>query len=82
MSEKLKPCPFCGGEAYDFGDGFACCKDEWPWMLDGVALVELWNTRPREERLEKALREIVDNQPTASRAVAIAYRALEGADEE
>jgi len=50
MSEKLKPCPFCGGEAYDFGDGFTCCKDECPsWMLDGIAPIELWNTRPGED---------------------------------
>ncbi|MDH4038395.1 MAG: hypothetical protein OEV86_13035 [Candidatus Krumholzibacteria bacterium] len=82
MSEKLKPCPFCGGEAYDFGDGFACCKDEWPWMLDGVALVELWNTRPREERLEKALREIASQPPHTMDCAGIARRALEGTDEE
>jgi hypothetical protein len=64
--EKLKACPFCGGndigedyvEAYSIDSSFSvfgcrtcggCFREE--------AITEKWNSRPREEALERLLRE-------------------------
>lgn len=66
MAEKLKACPFCGGndigedyvEAYSIDSSFSvfgcrtcggCFREE--------AITEKWNSRPREESLERLLRE-------------------------
>ena len=58
MTEKLKPCPFCGGEAEfnsdEFGEG-VCCKTCGAVLRNGVygeygrklASAD-WNTRPIE----------------------------------
>lgn len=77
MSEELKPCPFCGGEAeivtWPKPHRPVCyvkckncsaenCDDDFE---ENVSLnVFAWNTRtpdPRVAELEEALREIVDN---------------------
>ncbi|MFA5053649.1 MAG: hypothetical protein WC565_06310, partial [Parcubacteria group bacterium] len=61
MSEKLKPCPFCGKEpvcvGFDATGEVACCED--PACPGGTlgGHVNVWNSRPREERLVKLLRE-------------------------
>jgi hypothetical protein len=63
MAEKLKACPFCGkpGERVDgaierwSGDVF-CSNDD--CEATEIALsIDVWNSRPREEALERLLRE-------------------------
>ena len=54
MSEELKPCPFCGGEAelcYSEVDTF-CRK------CNVMQETELWNTRPIEDALNKRIAEL------------------------
>lgn len=70
MSEDLKPCPFCGGEARlvkrDGASLVYCTKCErGTGLCRGDAAVTMWNTRPAEdekdkeiERLKAALNEI------------------------
>jgi hypothetical protein len=61
MSETLKPCPFCGKEpvcvGFDATGEVVCCED--PACPGGTlgGHVNVWNSRPREERLVKLLRE-------------------------
>ena len=62
MTDKLKPCPFCGNEAEfnsdEFGEG-VCCKSCGATLHNGVygeqgrklASAD-WNTRPIEDELE------------------------------
>ena len=54
MSEELRPCPFCGGEAelcYSEVDTF-CRK------CNVMQETELWNTRPIEDALNKRIAEL------------------------
>ena len=59
--KKLKPCPFCGGEAeiMEYSDRFQCgCKDEdcivWveemPVYLTRSGAIKDWNNRAYEEK--------------------------------
>lgn len=61
MTEELKPCPFCGGEAEfnsdEFGEG-VCCKSCGATLHNGVYGEEWrrlasadWNARPIENEL-------------------------------
>ena len=58
--EKLKPCPFCGGEAemffnnvtrdysiccYDVYNDYDCCGAEIASYIDEKELIEMWNQR-------------------------------------
>ena len=43
MSE-LKPCPFCGGEATDYGS-FVQCENEDCEVNPHAETIEAWNTR-------------------------------------
>lgn len=59
MSEELKPCPFCGGEAHiaerlTYGGKLygACCSgtlcpgsEPFPWCLDYEDAADAWNRR-------------------------------------
>lgn len=53
IDDKLKPCPFCGGEAIvchiqtEPGVKIECeiCGIGTPWYWDGVALARKWNMR-------------------------------------
>lgn len=74
MSIELKPCPFCGGEAYlrDFGAGFhrVCCWNrdcamtcETPMRTSAEKAIMDWNTRA-----EKTCR--VDKSAKVSRSIA------------
>ena len=49
--EKLKPCPFCGGEAKEFPSSGApiWCSNSHCGLNNGVMDVEMWNTRPAGE---------------------------------
>ena len=77
MSEiKLKPCPFCGGEAHKriafpvdpdgmemnmYIVGCKFCDIEFSWLWDEECAIELWNNRPTEEEIrEKAIDELVE----------------------
>jgi Lar family restriction alleviation protein len=59
MSDKLKPCPYCGSEAElvrgaaSFGWYVACtdCIAAGAWDLGESGATERWNTRPREDAL-------------------------------
>lgn len=54
--KELKPCPFCGGEAYPVGTTlgvmFICkqckCWVTFPWKEDAKHQKELWNRRYNE----------------------------------
>lgn len=73
MSEiKLKPCPFCGGEAHKrvgfpldpdglemnmYVVGCKTCDIEFTWLWDEKIAIELWNTRkPMENVIEEITR--------------------------
>jgi hypothetical protein len=60
---KLKPCPFCGGDAYEpvkdtydlsWPDQVWCKNEDCP-LLNELMLREEWNTRPVEAELLAAL---------------------------
>lgn len=66
--EKLKPCPFCGGEAREvirkgvFSERFSiiyCTKCEHSsGLFKGIKSArEYWNTRPLEDEKDKELKE-------------------------
>ena len=56
MTEILKPCPFCGGEA-ELSSGYDCyfvscslCKAQTEWDMYKEKAIELWNRRINDER--------------------------------
>jgi hypothetical protein len=65
MTDTLKPCPLCGGEAQleDYRDGGSngygvfcqtfTCQTCGPTTLNALDAINLWNTRPGEESAEK-----------------------------
>lgn len=63
MSEnKLKPCPFCGGEAHfptvtETWIGCKSCGFETPYTEDKEWLVNTWNTRKPIEKIVEQLEE-------------------------
>ena len=68
MTENLKRCPFCGGEAEfnsdEFGEG-VCCKSCGATMRNGVYGEEGktlasadWNARPIEDKLHEEIEEL------------------------
>jgi Lar family restriction alleviation protein len=65
MSEELKPCPFCGGDASLIVKTFfglpeedvytvACndCKSQSCYSDDHKETIKIWNTRPAEDALK------------------------------
>jgi hypothetical protein len=70
MTDELKPCPICGGEAQleDYRDGggigFAVhcqtftCQTCGPADLGVSGAIEQWNTRPIEDELLAALEQL------------------------
>ena len=60
MSEELKPCPVCGGFGQEIDNHYKpntahCLNPTCP--IDHVTiLLSMWNSRPIEDRLRKALR--------------------------
>ena len=56
MSEKLKPCPFCGGEAGKT-DRFNIGCDVCLYELNGLPhlIDKTWNTRSESDELSEAL---------------------------
>ncbi len=62
----IKPCPFCGGDNSQVMSGRAYrvkCLDCYSSGAYGgeEEAVRLWNHRPREEKLAKVCRELVDS---------------------
>jgi len=71
MSEELKPCPFCGGEARKRNSQYEAGKMPWPtelWYVGCDACekycyggsqvsiaIEIWNTRPSDPKLTEAM---------------------------
>jgi len=55
MSNELKPCPFCGGNAVVNGDGNAECGDCFVESLTD------WNTRPIEDALRARIAELEES---------------------
>ncbi len=53
MSEELKPCPFCGGEAEEFHENRIGCSNVSPKQV--LLGKEEWNTRPIEDALRSQL---------------------------
>lgn len=73
MSEELKPCPFCGGEArwveeHDrIGEPFGLVVDHGErcfigsvMMADWDAITAAWNTRPKADGLVEELEHLLD----------------------
>ena len=64
MSEKLKPCPFCGGAPKIYGyTGYAYCPNDDCMVADvdweeAILPVKKWNTRPIEDDLRKRIAEL------------------------
>ncbi len=59
MTETLKPCPFCGGEAEIRGDDapenwVSCKADCQPSGRDKERLVRAWNTRASSQSMSNA----------------------------
>jgi len=52
---KLKPCPFCGGTNLDIDGGYVACMNKKCGAYDCGVIDTAWNTRPAEERMERAL---------------------------
>jgi hypothetical protein len=64
MTDTLKPCPLCGGEAQleDYRDGGSngygvfcqtfTCQTCGPTTLNALDAINLWNTRPVEDALQ------------------------------
>ena len=58
MSQKIKPCPFCGSEDTDCNSHFVSCNDchaigpEEP-LPDRDWVIQRWNRRPLEEAFEE-----------------------------
>lgn len=88
MSDKLRPCPFCGSKAKTFENSFRelhirClgkdCQVSFPyWKKDVVAA---WNTRPRERaaktslaRLERLYKDEVDKVCELTKRAALSIR--------
>jgi Lar family restriction alleviation protein len=60
MANKLKPCPFCGGEAEVHGGQFywvQCknCKAETHGSKPKGAVIRLWNTRVHDDLIERLI---------------------------
>lgn len=72
MSEKLKPCPFCGGmNCVTWSeDGFPlapnCLRD----THNSDELFKAWNTRPIEDALQKRIEELTGALNLATDAIA------------
>ncbi len=60
MSEELKPCPFCGDEAWDARRGAYCGACE-AGGEDSPIATKLWNTRPLEAALQAKLDKAEDD---------------------
>lgn len=64
MTEELKPCPFCGGEACegdhgDYLEAFVYCQSCDLYMQGNkYNVVEKWNKRVRKEEQDKRTEEI------------------------
>ena len=80
MTEELKPCPFCGGEAKTSHDNWVGCTkcdagmDLGHFVVDGKATeaTRLWNTRtpqlpPDWEALREDLKQIVCGKALCSK---------------
>jgi len=66
MSDKLKPCPFCGGTNLDYDYADLSCPEEIATFVicrkcgsfssgsnsGNFGAMEAWNTRPLEDKLE------------------------------
>lgn len=52
---KLKPCPFCGGEAVNKQDGepiyCGSCYSSMPYGICEKDMIELWNSRTQNDKL-------------------------------
>ena len=78
MSEtKLKPCPFCGGEAHKriafpqdadglemnmYIVGCKTCDIEFSWLWDEEIAVELWNTRKPIDDIVERLEKVKEKE--------------------
>lgn len=56
---KLKPCPFCGGEAY-----YTRVRNSWDWechcfVCDATVRVDGWMHGSSEERLRKGRKDVI-----------------------
>lgn len=80
MSDKLKPCPFCGGDAHlkyivnegagvtHYGVNCCYCSVEKVWFEDQGRAVKIWNTRTDiADELAAALRFCIT--PAAGRVI-------------
>ena len=65
MSEELRPCPFCGGEAeLCYSEHLTFCR-----KCNVMQETELWNTRPIEDELQKRIAELEAERDQAKAAI-------------
>ena len=90
MSEELKPCPFCGGEARlihlnDVNKYVECvdCNAESALYDRRIQAIEAWNNRPIEdekdreiERLKHKLNNIIIIQVQVQHMIHITYQQI------
>lgn len=58
MSEELKKCPFCGGDAKLDDHVFAHCDNSGCGAAQWLFHVKTWNTRPIESALQQRIGEL------------------------
>lgn len=79
MTEKLKPCPFCGGEAFNrvrpssihiqvHCDG---CGARGPGEHTEVSAITAWNTRPQSDLTREGVARVVEPMIDAILAMAL-----------
>lgn len=59
MSEGLKPCPFCGGEAVH-ADLYVGCADSGCLMHHVAVRADVWQDRPADRALELACKTVAE----------------------
>ena len=65
MTQKLKPCPFCGGIPDELQSGFVICSNLGCLMQENTCTKEQWNTRqPSPDKLNegKSIDEVLNEK--------------------
>lgn len=58
MTDSLKPCPFCGQTAKNFGEDFCTCSNKECPLAFVQIRVSKWQSRPLEEQKDTQIQEL------------------------